>query len=69
MKTYEINFDAVTTMGGVVGNLTLKINLPNEECLSIKEMAFHRLCVEYARVCGVACSYADIKSVKEENRI
>jgi hypothetical protein len=67
MKKYEINFDAITTKDEVVGNLTLPINLPDNRCIERKPQALQRLCVEYARLNNIACSFANIISIKEEN--
>lgn len=65
MKPYTINFDAVTTKGEKVDNLTLKISLPDNGCTSKKPQVLHRLCVEFARLCNISCSYANINSIEE----
>lgn len=64
MKNYKINFDAVTTNDDVVGNFTLCINLPEYGVADRRVLALRRLCVEYARLNNVSCSFADIKSIE-----
>lgn len=66
MKNFEIEFDAITTKDEIVGSLTLKIALPDEMCMVNKPQALNRLCVEYARLNNVSCSFANINSIKEE---
>lgn len=63
MKNYKINFDAITTKDEIVGNLTFEIKLPDsyhKKCL-----ALHRLCVEYARLNNISCSFVNINSIRE----
>lgn len=65
MKNYEINFDAITMKDEIVENLTLQINLPDNECIERKPQVLQRLCVEYARLKNISCSFANINSIKE----
>lgn len=66
MKGYFITFDALTSNDEVVGTLELRIALPEMAFTERKEQALHRLCVEYARLSSVPCSFARIINVKEE---
>ena len=58
---HEINFDALTTNGEIVTNLTMKIEPFDIKCN--KPMALQRLCVEYARLMGFKCSFAKIRHI------
>ena len=67
--TYEIKFKALTTNGDVVGSGSFNITTPIPLDL-IKHTSIERFCVEYARLTGIECSYAQImileKDVSEE---
>ena len=65
MKEYLISFEALKTTGESVGTLELKIALPDIAFTEQKEQALHRLCVEYARLHNVACSFARITNISE----
>ena len=64
MKEYLISYEALKTTGECVGILELKIKLPGIAFTKEKEQALQRLCVEYARLCNVKCSFANITNIK-----
>jgi len=57
---YEIRFNALNTKGDVVGSATFSITTSQLLDLGHKPKAFQRLCVEYARLIGISCSFAEI---------
>ena len=65
MKEYLINYEALKTTGECVGILELKIKLPDTAFTKEKEQALQRLCVEYARLHNVKCSFVRITSISE----
>lgn len=67
MKDYIISFEALTTNDKIAGTLELKIVLPDKAFEERKEQALHRLCVEYARLNNVPCSFAKITSINAES--
>lgn len=62
---YDISFNALTTDGDVVGMATFQITALVPLDLEHKSMAFRRMCVEYARLIGISCSFAEIIDVDE----
>ena len=65
MKEYLISYKALKTTGDIVGTLVLKIELPDIAFTKQKEQVLHRLCVEYARLQNVACSFVRITNIIE----
>lgn len=63
--TYKISFNASTTAGDVVGTATLTVITDKPLQIQKKSACFHRMCVEYARLIGISCSFAEILSVEE----
>lgn len=55
--TYEVQFNALNIRGDVVGSGSFSITTTNPLDLA-KDMTFERFCVEYARLTGIKCSYA-----------
>ena len=64
MQEYKIKFDALNIHGEVLKTLTLQIKLPVTEYKNKKLRALQRLCVEYARLNDVSCSYSHIISME-----
>ena len=62
---YEISFNALNTDGDVVGSATFCITTSTKLDLEHKPRAFRRMCVEYARLIGISCSYAEITDIDE----
>ena len=62
---YEISFNALNIAGDVVGSATFCITSSAKLDLAKKPLAFQRLCVEYARLIGISCSFAEITDVDE----
>ena len=65
--TYDITFNALTTRGEVVGNLSFSITTPVPLNLD-KGMSVERFCVEYARLTGVKCSFANITDFRKDDK-
>lgn len=67
MKALRINFDAIKTSGEVVADITFEISpfYPEENPVAIGDLRLQRLCVEYARLIGYKCSFADIHDISE----
>jgi hypothetical protein len=63
--TYKISFNAVSSADGVVGVATFTLTTDQPLDLEHKEPAFRRMCVEYARLIGIPCSFAEITDVDE----
>lgn len=61
---YKIIFNAMNTKGEVVGTAKFTINTEKPMAIHNKMMCFQRMCVEYARLIGISCSFADILSVE-----
>lgn len=61
--TYEIKFNALTARGDVVGSGSFNITTLVPLDLS-KQMSVERLCVEYARLTGIKCSFVQITIMK-----
>ena len=61
---YKINFNALNAAGDVVGSATFSIITDKPLSIHKKQMCFQRLCVEYARLIGIPCSFAEIESVE-----
>lgn len=61
---YDITFNALTADGEVVGTATFQIITPDPMDLKGKPLAFERMCVDFARLIGISCSYAEIAEVK-----
>jgi hypothetical protein len=63
--TYRISFSALTTSGEYVGtrHFTLETSYPLN--VDGKYLCLERMCVEYARLTGLKCSFAQIYEVKE----
>lgn len=62
---YEISFNALTTYGRVVGSATFCITTSQPLQIDKKYACFQRMCVEYARLIGISCSFAEITDVDE----
>lgn len=60
---YTINFNALTTRGDMVGSGSFTITTPQPLDLT-KQMSVERLCVEYARLTGIKCSFAQVTILK-----
>ena len=58
--TYEITFNALNTKGETVGTATFSITTDHQLDTGHKPLAFQRLCVEYARMIGISCSFAEV---------
>ena len=56
--TYKIGFNAMTINGGYVGTRHFTIETTRELDVDGKEMSLERMCVEYARLTGLKCSFA-----------
>lgn len=67
VKYYEIRFNATNTKGEVVHEIQFTAGpfYPENKPLSSKSLALQRFCVEYARLIGVSCSFAEICSICE----
>ena len=63
--TYEITFNALTLHCTVVGTATFTIVTDHPLNLEHKPLGFQRLCVEYARLIGISCSFAEIMEIVE----
>lgn len=61
---YEIQFNALNTKGDVVGSGSFTITTSQRLDLSTKPMSLDRLCVEYARLTGVKCSFSEITYIE-----
>ena len=57
--TYEVKFNALNINGGVQGSGSFSITTPIPLDLS-KQMCVERFCVEYARLTGIKCSFAQV---------
>ena len=64
MQEYKIKFDALNIHGEVIDTLTLKIRLPETKYTGKKQRALERLCVEFARINNIGCSYSHIISME-----
>jgi hypothetical protein len=62
--TYKISFNALKATDEVVGSATLTIITDKPLQIQKKSACFHRMCVEYARLIGMPCSFAEIISVE-----
>lgn len=62
---YEITFIAMTTKGDVVGTRTFCITSSERLDIKGKTASLLRLCVEYARLTGIKCSFAEIIDIDE----
>ena len=62
---YEISFKALNSAGAVVGSATFLITTSTKLDLKHKDAAFHRMCVEYARLIGISCSFVEIIDIDE----
>lgn len=60
---YEINFTALTINGDVVGSGSFTITTPQPLDLA-KTGSVERFCVEYARLTGIKCSFAQVTILK-----
>lgn len=63
--TYTIIFKALVSSGEVAAVKTFSIETESPFDMVKKRMAFERMCVEYARLTGVKCSFAKILNVME----
>ena len=64
---YIITFEAHTATGEVVAVMTFEIVTNPLLDLTGKKLAFERMCVEYARLTGVKCSFAKIIEVRKDD--
>ena len=64
MKKAKISFQAIKSSGEVVRDMYVEVG-PFEENsrLHLGFMSLERMCLEYARVCGVSCSYVWITDI------
>jgi hypothetical protein len=60
---YKIVFNALTTNSECVGTRTFTIETTRELDVDGKKMSLERMCVEYARLTGLKCSFAFIIDV------
>ena len=66
--TYEIVFDALTINGDCVGTRNFTVETIRPLDLNGKTPCFERMCVEYARLTGLKCSFVHIVDViRKEN--
>ena len=56
---YTISFNALNTKGDVVGSGSFSITTPQPLDLT-KAGSLERFCVEYARLTGIKCSFAQV---------
>lgn len=61
--TYEIKFNALNINGDVVGSGCFNITTPIPLDLS-KYLSLERFCVEYAKLTGIKCSFAQCTILK-----
>ena len=61
--TYEIVFNALTTNGDCVGTRKFTVETIRPLNLNGKIPSFERMCVEYARLTDLKCSFAHIIEV------
>ena len=61
--TYKIAFNALTTNGDCVGTRNFTIETTRPLDVEGKKMSIERMCVEYARLTGLKCSFAFIIAV------
>ena len=57
--TYEIEFTALSARGNKMGTGSFTVTTATPLDLS-KHLSVERLCVEYARLTGIKCSFAQI---------
>lgn len=62
---YEISFLALNSKGEVVGTRTFCITSSDRLDLPAKNTCLLRLCVEYARLTGIKCSFAELLDIDE----
>ena len=62
---YQIDFNALSATGECVKKLYLTVPFADVKVLKSekKKLVLERFCVEYARLNGVKCSYAEIISM------
>ena len=65
--TYTITFEAHTSTGEVVAVRTFGVGTDYPLDLTGKKLTFDRMCVEYARLTGVKCSFAKIIEVRKDD--
>ena len=64
MEMYKITFEAVKASGEVVREMYMDVGPFDEDSkLVIGFMPLERMCLEFARVRGISCSYAFIKDI------
>ena len=64
MEMYRISFQVVKASGEVVREMFIDVGPFDEDSkLSIGFMPLERMCLEFARVRGISCSYAFIKDI------
>ena len=68
--TYEITFNALTINGNCTGTRTFAIETTHPLDVDVKKMCLERMCVEYARLTGLKCSFAFIIDIirKDESK-
>ena len=64
---YEISFNAMTTSGERVGTRKFTIETVHPLNVDKKSMCFGRMCVEYARLTGLKCSYVHINEIRKDD--
>ena len=65
--TYKIVFNALTTNGDCVGTRTFTVETTRPLDVDGKKMCFERMCVEYARLTGLKCSFVHINEIRKED--
>lgn len=64
---YTIKFEAHTASGEMAAVRTLGIDTDHPlDMTSKKKLTFERMCVEYARLTGVKCSFARIMDIRKD---
>ena len=68
MKSYQISFKAYKSSGELVREMVI-IAGPFEEQAKVHIcfLPLQRMCLEFARVNGVSCSYVEITDISEFN--
>ena len=67
--TYKISFNALTTRGEYNGTRHFTVDTIHPLDIDKKKMCLERMCVEYARLTGLKCSYAFIINVIRKDEL
>ena len=63
---YRISFNALNINGEFVGTRIFSIETIRPLDVERKNLSFERMCVEYARLTGLKCSYAFIINIRKD---